>query len=111
GPSNVALNRSLADTRDVGLTSLLLYSHRFAKRSRSLRLGLETGNHRNEDDANREAENTFFDPAERIELVSQQITRDRKGFDWEASASYTQPVGKRGLMEREYDVGNMNNDC
>jgi len=110
GPVNRTQNRRLADNLDWDLNSRLFYSHRFAKRGRSLRLGLVTGNHRNEDDANREAENTFFDPAERIDLVSQQITRDRKGFDWEASASYTEPVGKRGLMELEYEVGNRNND-
>lgn len=110
GPMNQTENRRQADNLDVDFNSRLYYSHRFAKRGRSVRLGLVTGNHRNDDDADRQAENIFFDPVERIELINQQIVRARKGFDWEASASYTEPVGKRGMVELEYEVGNRNND-
>ncbi len=110
GPMNQTENRRQADNTDIDFNSRLYYSHRFAKRGRSLRLGLETGNHRNDDDADRQAENIFFDPAERTEIINQQIVRARKGFDWEASAAYTEPVGKRGMVELEYEVGKRNND-
>ena len=110
GPMNQTQNSRQADNSDIDFNSRLYYSRRFAKQGRSLRLGLVTGNHRNDDDAYRQAENLFFDPAERTETINQQLVRMRKGFDWEASAAYTEPVGKRGMVELEYEVGNQNND-
>ncbi|MFC3196651.1 outer membrane beta-barrel protein [Parapedobacter deserti] len=110
GPMNQTENSRQADNSDIDFNSRLHYSRRFAKAGRSLRLGLETGDHRNNDDATRQAENIFFDPAERIETINQQIVRTRKGFDWEASASYTEPIGKRGIIELEYEIGNRHND-
>ena len=110
GPMNQTENHRQADNSDFDFNTRLYYSHRFAKKGRSFRLGLETGNHQNDDDADRQAENIYFDPTERLETINQQILRARKGFDWEASASYTEPVGKRGMVELEYEVGNRDNN-
>ncbi len=110
GPVNQTENRRIANNSDIDFNSRLYYSRRFTKPGRSLRLGLETGNHKNDDDADRQAENIFYDPAERLETINQNIVRTRKGFSWEASASYTEPIGKRGMVELEYEVGNRNND-
>src|SRR5690606_19815382 len=90
--------------------SRLYYSRRVAKAGRSLRLGLETGNHKNDDDDDRYAENIFYDPTEREETIKQNIVRERKGFSWEASASYTEAIGKYGMVELEYEVSNRRND-
>src|SRR5690606_20553855 len=38
------------------------------------------------------------------------IVRERKGFSWEASASYTEAIGKYGMVELEYEVSNRRND-
>ena len=110
GPMNQTENHRLADNLDIDFNSRLYYSHRFAKRGRSMRLGFVTGSHRNDDDADRNAENVFFDPDERLEIINQQIERARKGFDWEVSAAYTEPIGKHSLVELEYQVGSRNND-
>ncbi|MGV3764204.1 outer membrane beta-barrel protein [Parapedobacter sp.] len=110
GPINQTENRRQADNSDIDFNSRLYYSRRFAKAGRSLRLGLETGNHKNEDDANREAENIFYDPDERAEIIRQNIVRSRKGFSWEASTAYTEPVGKHGMVELEYEVSNRRDD-
>ncbi|SKB78209.1 CarboxypepD_reg-like domain-containing protein [Parapedobacter luteus] len=110
GPINQTENRRLADNSDIDFNSRLLYTRRFAKRGRSMRLGLVTGNHKNDDDADRQAENVFFDPAERVENISQQIVRTRKGFDWQANAAYTEPLGKHGMVELEYQIGTRKDD-
>lgn len=110
GPMNQTENRRQATNSDIDFDSRLYYSRRFAKPGRSLRLGLETGNHKNDDDADRQAANIFYDPAERLKNISQNIVRVRKGFSWEASASYTEPIGKRGMVELEYEVGNRKDD-
>ena len=43
-------------------------------------------------------------------LKVQYITRNRTGFSWETNLSYTEPIGKKGQMELEYEVGNHKND-
>src|SRR5690606_32038903 len=60
GPLNETENHRRANNSDIDFNSRLFYSHRFAKKGRSLRLGLQTGDHRNEDDADRMAENAYF---------------------------------------------------
>lgn len=110
GPVNQTENRRYARNSDIDFDSRLYYSRRFAKTGRSLRLGLETGNQKNDDDAERFAENIFYDPTERAEIIRQNIVRTRTGFSWEASASYTEPIGKHGMMELEYEVGNRRDD-
>src|SRR5690606_39089382 len=110
GPINQTENRRHGEYSNIDFDSRLYYSRRFAKAGRSLRLGLETGNHKNDDDAERYTENLFYDPTEREEIIRQNIARARKGFSWEASASYTEPVGKRGMVELEYQAGNRNDD-
>ena len=110
GPLNQTENRRQADNSSIDFDSRLYYSRRFAKAGRSLRLGVETGNRKDDDDADRYTENLFYDATEREEIIRQNIIRARKGFSWEASASYTEPVGKRGMVELEYEVGNRRDD-
>ncbi len=110
GPMNQTQNRRQADNADIDFNSRLYYSRRFAKPGRSLRLGLETGHHKNDDDAYRQAENIFYDSTERLETIDQQIVRDRKGINWEASVAYTEPLGKHGMVELEYEASNWKND-
>ncbi|HWL00080.1 MAG TPA: outer membrane beta-barrel protein [Parapedobacter sp.] len=110
GPVNQTENHRQANNSDINFDSRLYYSRRFAKAGRSLRLGLETGNQKNDDDAERYTENIFYNDIEREEILRQNIVRTRKGFSWEASASYTEPIGKRGMVELEYEVGNRRDD-
>lgn len=110
GPLNATQNQLMGKESDIDFNSRIFYSRRFRKKGRSLTLGLHTGNHKNEDDAERRAENIFYDPEERLELLHQHTTRDRTGFSWEADISYTEPIGKRGMMEFEYEIGNRKDD-
>src|SRR5690606_41608289 len=88
----------------------LFYSHKFSKEGRSLTLRANTGSHSNKDEAFRSATNNYYQPVERTELINQEITRDRSGYDWETGISYTEPIGKNGQMELEYEIGNRLDD-
>ena len=110
GPINETENQRNGRYTNFDFDSRLYYSRRFAKAGRSLRLGIETGNHKNDDDGDRYTENLFYDPDEREEIIRQNIIRARTGFSWEASASYTEPIGKNGMMELEYQAGNRRDD-
>ena len=109
-PLNQTENTRQADNDDYDIGGSLFYSHRFPKRGRSLTIGGNSGYHSNIDEANRLAENQFFGEENRTEVLNQYITRDRTGFNWEMNFSYTEPIGKKGRLELEYEVGNSWND-
>ncbi len=105
-PLNQTENHREAENKDFDLGGRLFYSHSFLKKGRSITLGLNARNSKNEDEADRLAENTFFTEDIRTEILNQYITRDRTGSNWEADISYTEPVGKKGQIELEYEIGN-----
>jgi hypothetical protein len=110
GPLNRTENTRTANNKDYDIFNRLYYGHKFDKEGRSLTLRLSTANSWNRDNAIRSAENTFFQPTERLEIINQQITRNRNGTSWETGISYTEPVGKNGQLELEYEIGNRVND-
>ncbi len=110
GPLNQTENSRTEDNYEFDINNSLYYSHQFDKPGRSLTIDVRTGNRKDEDDALRTAQNIYFQPIERVELLNQQITRDRSGFDWETGFSYTEAIGKNGQMELEYEIGNRIND-
>ena len=110
GPLNRTENTRTADNKDYDIFNRLYYGHKFDKEGRSLTLRLRTSNSWNRDIAFRKAENTFFQPTERAELINQQITRERDGNSWETGISYTEPLGKHGQLELEYEIGNRLDD-
>ncbi|MEX2594445.1 MAG: TonB-dependent receptor [Anditalea sp.] len=110
GPLNQTQNTLTAENSDFDFDNRIYYSRRFRKSGRSLTLGLYTGNDINEDDDNREADNIFYGAEDREETLNQHTTRSRRGFSWEADFSYTEPIGKNGMVEIEYEIGNRLND-
>ncbi|WP_224997752.1 TonB-dependent receptor [Cesiribacter sp. SM1] len=107
---NQTENTSASDNLDYDFNNRMYYSHRFRKRGRTLTLGLESGYHTNQDEASRLAENIFYREENRTEILNQRTNRDRTGLSWEADFSYTEPLGERGQLELEYEIGNRIND-
>lgn len=110
GPLNQTENVRTSNNKDFDMFHRLFYSHKFGKEGRSLTLRANTGLHGDNDAAFRSATNIYYQPDERRELINQEITRDRSGTDWETGISYTEPLGKNGQMELEYQIGNRIND-
>ncbi|MBN3518499.1 TonB-dependent receptor [Algoriphagus lutimaris] len=110
GPLNQTENIRTADNDDFDIDNRLYYGHKFDKEGRSLTLRANAGYHWNEDLAFRRAENLYFQPTERTEIINQQISRDRTGTNWQTGISYTEPIGKHGMMEIEYEIGNRADD-
>lgn len=109
-PLNQTENNRQADNIDYNVGGRLFYSHRFPKKGRSLTVGMNSGYQSNTDKANRQAENNFYGLENRSEILNQYTTRDRMGFQWETNLSYTEPIGKKGQIELEYEIGNNWND-
>ncbi|MBN3583248.1 TonB-dependent receptor [Algoriphagus aestuarii] len=110
GPLNQTENIRTADNDDFDIDNRLYYGHKFSKAGRSLTMRMNFGYHWNDDLAFRRAENTYFQPDQRTEIINQKISRDRTGTNWQTSASYTEPIGKNGQMELEYEIGNRADD-
>ncbi|MBX2878013.1 MAG: outer membrane beta-barrel protein [Saprospiraceae bacterium] len=109
-PLNQSENTRNDDNQDFSFNNRMYFSHKFLKKGRTFTLGLTTGYGSNQDVANRLAVNDFFGTETRQEILDQYITRDRTSFSWETNFSYTEPVGKKGQIELEYEVGNNLND-
>lgn len=109
-PLNQTENNRQAENEDYDFGGRLFYSHRFRKKGRSLTIGMEGDYHSNVDEADRIAENSFFGEEDRMELLNQFTDRNRTGYSWESSFSYTEPIGEKGQVELEYEIGNSLNE-
>lgn len=110
GPLNQTENTSRSDHDNYDFNNRMYYSHRFVKEGRSLTLHSDIGYHTNEDESYRIADNIFYGVNDRNELLNQRAERERTGLSWDAEASYTEPVGKNGQAELEYNIGNRIDD-
>lgn len=110
GPLNQTENTSRTNNFDNDYHNRVYYSHIFAKPGRSLNLRLITSYHANEDDRYRLADNIFYNEGGSNETLNQYTRLDRMGFNWESGISYTEPLGKHGIVELEYEIGNKLND-
>lgn len=110
GPVNQTENSSESDLLDYDYFNRLFYNHQFSKKGRSFTWRLHNGYHTNEEDSYRNAENVFFQSADDVELLNQYIRWDRNGTNWETNVSYTEPIGKNGRTEFEYEIGTRPNN-
>lgn len=109
-PLNRTKNSLESTNYDYDFSNRLYYSRRFSKKGRSLTMRLNTGYHANDEEANRLAENNYYGDEEKEEILNQYTTLDRTGLSWEVDFSFTEPIGKKGRMELEYEIENDLND-
>ena len=109
-PLNQTENISAAENTDNDFNNSIYYSHRFAKKGRSINFGLNAGYHANSEIGERRASNIYFNEEDSVEMLNQKTRLSRTAFSWELNASYTEPVGKNGQLELEYETGDKLND-
>lgn len=108
---NQVENLKTGKYQDYDVFNRLLYSHKFNKPGRTITWRTNFSNSWNKDESDRKARNTYFeDGGDRLEILNQRTSRARQGNSWETGISYTEPLGKNGQMEIEYEVGNRKND-
>lgn len=89
----------------------LIMGHQFGKPGRSITFRGLLHNGWDNDESDRNARNIYYEgDGERIENIDQRTTRERKGNRWEAGLSYTEALGKNGMLEAEYEIGNRGNN-
>lgn len=110
GPLNQTENNATGDHLNSDFNNNILYSHRFLKPGRSVTFNLGSSYHLNKADNNRLATNIFYSEADSSEILNQYTNLNRNGLNWEGEVSYTEPLGKNGQVELEYEIGNRLND-
>ncbi|RED95644.1 outer membrane beta-barrel protein [Marinoscillum furvescens] len=109
-PINETENTAIGNFQDYDYNNSLFFSKKFDKQGRTLTTHLHTGWHTNEDFSGRQAENIYYAEEDSVDLLNQETTRDRSALSWRVQTSYTEPVGKHGMMELEYQIGDKIND-
>jgi hypothetical protein len=89
----------------------LIVGHQFNKAGRSLTFRGMLHNSWDNDESDRTARNIYFENGnQRAENIDQRTTRERQGNRWEAGFAFTEALGKNGMLEAEYEIGNRGNN-
>jgi uncharacterized membrane protein YgcG len=81
-----------------------LFRHRFSKPRRTFSLSLNTGYNRYRGESNLRAENNFYDGTVDADTVNQNSSLIKNGWNLSGNASYTEPLGKKSMLQLNYIV-------
>jgi hypothetical protein len=89
----------------------LVVGQQFNKPGRSVTFRGFLHNSWDNDQSDRTARNIYFENGtQRVENIDQRTTRERQGNRWEAGLAFTEALGKNGMLEAEYEIGNRGNN-
>lgn len=89
----------------------LIIGQQLGKEGRSITFRGLLHNGWDNDESDRKARNVYFEEdGQRNENIDQRTTRERQGDRWEAGLSFTEAIGKNGMLEAEYEIGNRGNN-
>ena len=93
------LNTNNSSNNGLNFNNRIMYRHGFAKRGRSISLGLNTGINNRTGDNYLDAESIYNKGGMNIGDTTSQLTdSDTKGTNISANINYTEPIGKGQLM-------------
>ncbi|AYA38642.1 TonB-dependent receptor [Hymenobacter oligotrophus] len=111
--STQSTNSSDYRSANTGITlgNQLLYRHRFLKRGRTFSLGLNTTYNDRSGSNYLFSENLDFTSTPESRRLTDQYARlDQLGWNWNASAIYTEPISLKSQLQLNYTVGYTPND-
>lgn len=101
---NTSLNRNTSDRQGFNIRNNILYRHSFAKRGRTLSLGFNTAYTKNDGNSITDAQYRFFNNGFIIDSLQQQsYDNTTNGHTIGGSIAYTEPVGKKGQIQIDYN--------
>ncbi|TXK31172.1 outer membrane beta-barrel protein [Pontibacter qinzhouensis] len=111
GPINQTENNVNSESNSLNLESDIHYRHRFKKQGRTFGTSLNNQYNSSRGDNYRIADNIFYaGEQQRTEQLNQFRDNRGTGYSWEASFSFTEPVGDSARMQLEYQVSNRSDD-
>lgn len=103
-PASKALYQLAPNLDGLDFSNLLLFRHRFAKRGRTFSLNLNTNYNNKTGQRYLYSENTFFEDAALSDTLDQFSDLFTDGWEVESRASYTEPLGKEGMVQFDYEA-------
>ena len=91
------------DSRGYNLNNNLIYRHAFAKRGRSISLGINTSFSKNDGETYTDAENVFYKGYEVRDTTKQLADRKNNTSRYSINLVYTEPVGKKAQLQLNYN--------
>lgn len=110
-PISTTENINRTTGNGTNFNNTLLFRHGFAKRGRSISVGLTTGFNNRESQQDVSAISSFFKLATEYDSVLQQQLSTTKSYNLSANLSYTEPIGKKGILQFNYNPSYSNNDA
>ncbi len=97
-------NRNRTTGKGYNFNNTILFRHGFSKKGRSISLGFTTGINDRNSQKDVSAISTFYKAGIPTEdsLLQQQLA-DSKGYNLSGNISYTEPIGKRGQLQLNYN--------
>jgi len=103
-PISVIENRTNSERDALNFNNNILYRHSFAKRGRTLSVNLSTRINNNKGETYTDAFTTYFKGNINLNDSVQQLNeQDTKGLTLSANINYSEPIGKKGIIQLSYN--------
>ena len=101
---NTSLNKNTSDRQGYNIRNNIMYRHSFAKRGRTISLGFNTAFTKNDGNSITDAQYRFFDNGFITDSLQQQsYDNNTNGHTIGGSIAYTEPIGKKGQLQIDYN--------
>ena len=113
---NDSVSTSLINSNDnrngFNIRNNIMFRHAFAKKGRSISIGINTGFSKNSSESITDAAYRFFDNGIVEDSVQNQFADNIiSGQNYGGSLAYTEPVGKKGQLQFEYNPSIQKNNA
>jgi len=101
---NQTINNSSSSLLGYNFSNNLLFRHKFKKAGRTFSINANANNSHNDDNSHLNAQNLFFNDPTLNNNQDQQTISKQNTWALSANANYTEPSGKNGLFQLQYDI-------
>ncbi|HSC38804.1 MAG TPA: outer membrane beta-barrel protein, partial [Chitinophagaceae bacterium] len=99
-----SISNSNTNTSGYNISNGLVFRHAFAKRGRTISVGINTGFNNKSGDTYLQAMNRYFtDTTATNDSLQQFVDQVSNGYQVSANLAYTEPIGKKGQLQINYN--------
>ena len=100
--ANGTLNTSNSNQYALSASNMLLFRHKFVKKSRTLSVNLNTGYNKTSGINNFLAQNIFYTNPSLSDTLDQHSDLLKNGYNVDGKVSYTEPLSTKSILEFSY---------
>ncbi len=103
GITSQSANSNSRSTGGYNINNGILYRRSFAKKGRSISMNLNTGLNNQDGETYLSAVNSYYGSGAKNDTLKQFSDQSTKGYNISANVAYTEPVGKNGQLQFNYN--------